>query len=194
MKPLILILDKGGFPVRWSDWTDAVLYKTKDLVAWELPEEHITIRGGYNKLTHAQSQITISTIMSVKHVNCRPSQSLPLTNQNLFRRDLYTCAYCGHTYPTSKLTRDHIVPSSKGGSTTWANVITACRACNGFKGNHNLADIDMEIRYRPYVPTRAEVMIFQNRKITQYQYDFLTSLISTFSRTQHLQPTEFNYE
>lgn len=61
-------------------------------------------------------------------------QKVPLTRQNIFKRDAYTCAYCGETEKKS-LTLDHVLPQSKGGPNTWDNLVTACKKCNGEKGD-----------------------------------------------------------
>lgn len=61
-------------------------------------------------------------------------QKVPLTRQNIFKRDAYTCAYCGET-EKKLLTLDHVLPQSKGGPNTWDNLVTACKKCNGEKGD-----------------------------------------------------------
>jgi 5-methylcytosine-specific restriction endonuclease McrA len=57
----------------------------------------------------------------------------------LFARDGYTCQYCGRSQDRFKfrecLTRDHLVPLSRGGTNEWNNVVTACSTCNTRKGN-----------------------------------------------------------
>ena len=57
-----------------------------------------------------------------------------LTNENLFLRDGYKCVYCGKESENG-LTRDHVIPSSKGGKDVWENVVTACEPCNLMKGS-----------------------------------------------------------
>ena len=57
------------------------------------------------------------------------------TRFNVFLRDAFQCQYCGDRYPTHDLTFDHVIPRSRGGRTTWENVVTACGHCNLRKGN-----------------------------------------------------------
>jgi 5-methylcytosine-specific restriction endonuclease McrA len=63
-----------------------------------------------------------------------------VTNTFLFARDEYRCQFCGRNAMDFKhrecLTRDHLVPISRGGTNDWANVVTACSTCNTRKGNH----------------------------------------------------------
>ena len=58
--------------------------------------------------------------------------SLPVTRKTVLARDNYTCQYCLGVPPRQNLTMDHVLPRSRGGKTTWENVVTACQKCNGF--------------------------------------------------------------
>lgn len=70
-----------------------------------------------------------------------------VTNTFLFARDEYRCQYCGRTAGELKaresLTRDHVIPLSRGGSNEWTNVVTACSPCNTRKANRLPAEIGM---------------------------------------------------
>lgn len=59
---------------------------------------------------------------------------VPLSRENVFRRDQYSCVYCGDRN-RNNLTIDHVFPRSKGGTDTWENVVTACRRCNNEKSD-----------------------------------------------------------
>ncbi|WP_139102720.1 HNH endonuclease, partial [Acinetobacter baumannii] len=76
-------------------------------------------------------------------------QTPALSNLKLFARDRHLCAYCGGQFALDELTREHIVPTSRGGRATWMNCITACRACNGRKGNRTPAEARMPLLYLP---------------------------------------------
>lgn len=56
--------------------------------------------------------------------------------RSILLRDRFNCQYCGERYPASDLTYDHVIPRSKGGKTTWTNIVTACLRCNGQKSNN----------------------------------------------------------
>jgi 5-methylcytosine-specific restriction endonuclease McrA len=74
-------------------------------------------------------------IRLVYYVRIPYKVSLPVTRRTVLARDHYTCQYCGRQPPRKDLTIDHIVPRSRGGRTSWENVVTACQRCNGHKGN-----------------------------------------------------------
>ncbi len=68
------------------------------------------------------------------------------------RRDNFTCQYCGRKAPKDELTIDHIVPRSRGGKSTWGNVVIACMACNARKGDKYLAQCGLNLRTKPKKP------------------------------------------
>jgi 5-methylcytosine-specific restriction endonuclease McrA len=84
-----------------------------------------------------------------------------LTQRNLFLRDGYKCQYCGRHRSKLKnnefLTRDHIIPQSKGGKDVWGNVTTACSSCNNKKADYMLADTNMVLTKAPLTPTVFEL-------------------------------------
>ena len=79
-----------------------------------------------------------------------------VTNTFLFARDHYSCQYCGRTAsalrPREALTRDHVVPLSRGGLNSWTNVVTACSSCNTRKANHLPDEIGMHLLHQPVEP------------------------------------------
>jgi 5-methylcytosine-specific restriction endonuclease McrA len=81
----------------------------------------------------------------------RDAHRRKITRRAVFARDSWTCQYCGHERGT--LTVDHVIPSSKGGSSTWENIVTCCAACNRRKGNREPKQANMRLRRRPRSPS-----------------------------------------
>ena len=79
-----------------------------------------------------------------------------VTNTFLFARDRYRCQYCGRSAgelkPRESLTRDHVVPLSRGGTNEWTNVVTACSSCNTRKANRMPQEIGMHPLHQPVEP------------------------------------------
>jgi 5-methylcytosine-specific restriction endonuclease McrA len=79
-----------------------------------------------------------------------------VTNTFMFARDRYRCQYCGRGHAELKhresLTRDHVVPISRGGTNDWTNVVTACSACNTRKANRLPSEIGMHPLHNPVEP------------------------------------------
>lgn len=191
MYPLVLSLNAFGQPIDFVDYETAVCAYVKGHVVWEHGDESemYTIRGGTNRLTGLQSSVIVKPIIMIRNsesgssggaakVNMTPR----LTNRNLFHRDVHTCAYCGKKFGDAALTRDHVIPVSKGGEDKWMNVVAACNKCNNFKADRTPEQADMPLLFAPYVPSHAENLILSNRKILPSQLEFLRPMISANSR------------
>ena len=71
----------------------------------------------------------------------------------IFKRDSFTCQYCGDKFSTKNLTLDHVVPVSKDGPKSWTNVVAACRECNQKKANRTPDTARMPLLKEPTVPS-----------------------------------------
>jgi 5-methylcytosine-specific restriction endonuclease McrA len=78
--------------------------------------------------------------------------SLPLSRRTVLARDHYTCLYCNAQPGKAHLTIDHVVPRSRGGATTWDNIVTACQSCNRRKGNRTPQEARMPLLRKPHRP------------------------------------------
>lgn len=175
MSSLILRTDISGQAMHWIGWQEAVLLYSKDQIAWTLGDESLRYYGGINRVSNKRSYIDVHPIVAAKGVvtgttyKTEPS----LTNQELFRRDNHTCMYCLTSMPDWQLTRDHILPLSRGGRDVWTNVISACRECNQRKADHLLKESGMKLHAVPYTPNHAEWLILNNHNILADQMAFL---------------------
>ncbi len=180
----VLQLDISGRPQAWITPREAAVLYASDAVAWTLGETFQVLRGGWQRSTGKQSRIDVHPIVAVRGaVPSRAWRQTPtLANRKLFARDRGICAYCGGRFHEDELTREHIVPVSRGGQDTWMNCITACRACNGHKGNRMPEEARMTLLYLPYVPSLHEDMILRGRRIVVDQMDFLLASVPRSSR------------
>jgi 5-methylcytosine-specific restriction endonuclease McrA len=192
---MILQLDSSGQPNKWITWQDAVTYYAKDLVSWSLGDAELVVRGGDNRLTGSQSIIKTSSIIAVKGEAVKRRNRPPsLNNRELFRRDRHMCAYCGGIFSEHKLTKDHVVPKSKGGLDTWENCVACCSRCNQKKDDRLLKECGMELLYVPYVPSRAEYLLLQNRNVLFDQMEFLLAFIPEQSRARQYSADNQNFK
>jgi len=81
----------------------------------------------------------------------------PFTRFNVFLRDRFTCQYCGGRHRAEDLTFDHVVPRSRGGVTSWANILTACTRCNLAKGSKLPRECGLSPLAPPRRPTTFEL-------------------------------------
>ena len=99
-----------------------------------------------------------------------------VTNTFLFARDGYKCQFCGRLESglgfRECLTRDHLVPLSRGGTNSWTNVVTACSTCNTRKGNRLAAECGMSLRSVPVEP-RFVYLTWAVRRLTPVQGKYI---------------------
>lgn len=132
------------FPLSLWSWQDAV--KAVFL-------SRVSILSEYERRIHSPSvAISLPSVVALKRFV--PAAKRPaFTRFNVFLRDRFTCQYCGGRFASEELTFDHAIPRSRGGRTTWQNVVTACTRCNLAKGNRLPDESGMRPRVRPEVPS-----------------------------------------
>jgi 5-methylcytosine-specific restriction endonuclease McrA len=115
-------------------------------------------------------------IRLVRYVHVPRRLRRQVTNTFLFARDHYSCQYCGRHrrdlgYRES-LTRDHIVPLSRGGDNQWTNVVTACSRCNLRKGNRLPRECGLHLMTDPSEPNDVE-LVWAVRRVTPIQVRYI---------------------
>jgi 5-methylcytosine-specific restriction endonuclease McrA len=180
----VLQLDVSGRPQAWISAKEAATLYASDAVAWTVGDAFHVLRGGIQRATGVQSRIELHPIVAVRgSIPSRAWRQAPaLSNPKLFARDRHICAYCGGHFAFDDLTREHIVPVSRGGHDTWMNCITACRSCNGHKGNRLPEEARVVLMYLPYVPSLHEDMILRGRRILADQMELLQAMLPKHSR------------
>ena len=176
--PRILRLDVAGQPISWISWQDAVCLYARDLVLWSFGDLAFRIRGGVKGSTGKNSMVEVRCIIACDGQVYGEKYDVvpPLSNKALFARDRNHCMYCGGKFSDRHLTRDHVIPTSRGGEDLWTNVAAACRRCNIHKGNRLLHECDLELLALPYAPNVAEYLALINSgRILGDQLSFLES-------------------
>ena len=82
-----------------------------------------------------------------------PHQTRALSRKNILLRDRNTCQYCGVVLAAAELTLDHVIPRSRGGLSTWENLVACCHTCNRKKGSslpQELDDMQLQRQPRPF--------------------------------------------
>jgi 5-methylcytosine-specific restriction endonuclease McrA len=123
-------------------------YFPLSIVCWQealknVFQEKVQILAFYDKTVRSPStEIRLPSVISLKKY-VKPARQPAFTRFNVFLRDRFECQYCLERKPTHELTFDHVIPRSRGGLTTWENVVTACPPCNLRKGGAMPADAGM---------------------------------------------------
>lgn len=137
------------FPLSLWAWQDAVKAVFLD---------RVNIISEYETVVRSPSfEMRLPSVISLKEY-IATARRPAFTRFNVFLRDRFTCQYCGEARPSHDLTFDHLVPRSRGGRTTWSNVVTACSSCNLLKGNRLPEESGM-VLVRP--PTQPSTLALQ---------------------------------
>ena len=136
------------FPLSLWSWQDAVKAVFLD---------RVSVLNEYDVAVHSPTMsMRLPSVIALKEYI--PAARRPaFTRFNVFLRDRFECQYCGHHRPTHDLTFDHVIPRSRGGRTTWENVVAACGPCNLRKGNAMPRECHMLPRQTPRQPTSWEL-------------------------------------
>lgn len=117
-----------------------------------------------------------TVIRLVRYIHVPRKFRRQVTNTFLFARDGYRCQYCSRHRSELRgrefLTRDHVVPLSRGGDNTWQNVVTACSSCNNRKGNHLAVEVGMHPLHAPHEPDYVQ-LVWAVRRITPVQAKYI---------------------
>ncbi|MDA0329510.1 MAG: HNH endonuclease [Gemmatimonadetes bacterium] len=117
-----------------------------------------------------------SVIRLVRYVHVPYRFRRQVTNTFLFARDDYTCQYCGRHRSELRgrqfLTRDHILPVSRGGGNSWDNVVTSCSACNNRKGGRLPREAGLSLLSQPTEPNYVH-LVWVVRSVTQTQAKYI---------------------
>ena len=103
-------------------------------------------------------EIQVPRVIRLLAYDRLPKQSLHLNRRNVLARDGHLCQYCGRHYPAQQLSLDHVVPRSRGGMTTWENIVCACLSCNVRKGGRTPHEAKMNLVRRPVKPKRNPLL------------------------------------
>lgn len=134
-QPKAVVVDTDSYiTYTWEDWSRLKPKEGEDSIAgvrrlFRVPEVVVLTR--YDKL---------------------PNRKVTFSRRTLYKRDNFTCQYCGKTPGSEELTLDHVIPRSKGGETTWENCVIACVKCNTKKADKTLGEAHMRLLRKPFKP------------------------------------------
>lgn len=184
----VLRTDISGMPLEWINYRDAVRIYHLNQVAYACGKILYKVYGGTNAVTRMRSTIEVNSIIATRGesyswLRNRDKYSPPLNNNALFARDAHICMYCGNQFHAHDLSRDHVMPISRGGLDDWKNVVTACKRCNNHKAGRTPEQSSMQLLAVPFIPTHAEYVYLQGKRVLADQMEFLAA---HFPRTSPL--------
>lgn len=96
--------------------------------------------------------LLVPEVVVLRAYNGFPQRGLAFSRHNLYRRDGWTCQYCGAQPGSELLSIDHVVPRSRGGASSWENCVLACLDCNKRKADRSLGEAGLHLRRKPVRP------------------------------------------
>jgi len=106
-------------------------------------------------------EIQVPRVIRLLFYDRMPRRAVRLNRHTILARDEHRCQYCGRRLPASQLSLDHVVPRSRGGETTWDNVVCACLKCNVQKGGRTPNEALMRLWRKPHRPKHSPLLILK---------------------------------
>jgi 5-methylcytosine-specific restriction endonuclease McrA len=145
-------------------------FTTYDFASWREVSEY---RARYFRqedddwVRTVSSEIQAPRVIRLLGYDKLPKQTVKFNRRNIFARDNNQCQYCGKKFPTSELSLDHVVPRSRGGLSTWENIVCSCVNCNVKKGGRTPKEAHLSLIRKPEKPKRSPLL---NLKLTHRKY------------------------
>jgi hypothetical protein len=176
----VLVLNKRWVPIQVSNVRDALCLVAKgsakiidptdfsqlDFMSWA-DVSKAREKVGDIMIRSTRLSIVPPEVIVLDKYEGQGEKSVVFSRRNLFKRDKYTCLYCGVQPGPDELTVDHIMPKSRGGTSTWENCALACVECNKRKANRTPDEAGMKLRRTPKKPswkTLAQVSPLDRRE------------------------------
>jgi 5-methylcytosine-specific restriction endonuclease McrA len=152
-------------------------YRTFDFASWrdlavEMHHERVGIIGGLMRVPRVLLLVAYERV---------PKRHVRFSRFNIYARDNNTCQYCGRRLPRTDLNLDHVIPRSRGGTSTWENVVCSCHGCNRRKGGRTPEEARMLLIRKPERPhwTPFSSEMFSLRNYREWM-PFLTTIDSAY--------------
>ncbi|MEZ5402581.1 MAG: HNH endonuclease [Bryobacteraceae bacterium] len=137
----VLVLNASYEPINVCGARRALVLVLKGVAATEETSIH---------LVHAYRQnLPVPSVIRLLEYRRIPHQTRALSRKNILMRDRHTCQYCHRNGHQAALTLDHVVPRSRGGETSWENLVACCHECNNRKGNRTPEEAGFRLARAP---------------------------------------------
>ncbi len=161
MNEPVLVLNANFQPINITS-----TYRAINMV---LADKATLILNGRGVIRSVSQTFALPSIIRLNRMIKRPRPIVKLTRKEIFRRDNYTCQYCGRQL--SNLTIDHVIPRRLGGETQWDNVVAACPRCNHLKGGMTPDQSGMYPRKKPEHPPNTATYLYGKQLNENHEWE-----------------------
>lgn len=167
----VLVLNKSWLPVNVASVREAVTlvftggaqfvhpttYEPFDFDRWMSAKDFAVDAVKY--LQGCDWKLIVPEVIVLRDFNGISQRTVKFSRRNIFERDGYHCQYCGKRKPRQDLNLDHVLPRSRGGRSTWENVVLACYKCNSRKDNRTPSEAGMKLLRKPQKPDWTQIKL-----------------------------------
>lgn len=164
----VLVLNRSYFPVHVTSVRRAFSliyqgiakavdhqYRTFDFDSWSA----LSASLNDDTIHLTDRMIRVPRVILLVAYDRVPKRQVRFSRFNVFARDKNTCQYCGERFPRHELNLDHVIPRSRGGLSTWENVVCSCFTCNRIKGGQLPEEAKMHLIRKPFRPEWTPFML-----------------------------------
>lgn len=172
----VLVLNRNFYAIHITRWQRALAllyldharvvdedYRTYNFSDWQAVSELVEKEpSGF--IHTPKFRIAMPEVIQLKNYDHVPVSEIKFTRKNIYEHYHFICCYCGKKFATCDLNLEHIVPRSRGGASTWNNVVTSCIPCNIRKGDHTPEEAGMKLCVLPSKPKwrGAQSLVFSS--------------------------------
>jgi len=160
-----VISARRAFCMLFKEVAEIVSVEHEQFIAYDLESwrEISELRSRYEREDHewvkcVRFELAVPRIIRLLFYDRLPRTNVKFTRRNIFARDSNRCQYCGKKFATSELSLDHIVPRSRGGVSSWTNIVCCCIKCNVRKGGRTPEEAHMKLVREPVKPKRSPMI------------------------------------
>lgn len=164
MSAEVLVLNRSFYAIHITNWQRALSlvyldharvvdeeYRTYNFSDWrelsKLIQDH---PSGF--VYTPNFRIAIPDVIALRVYDQLPVSEIKFTRRNIYEHYGYRCCYCGKKFQTSELNLEHVIPRSRGGQSTWHNIVTSCIPCNLKKSDLLPQEAGMKLLLQPSKP------------------------------------------
>ena len=160
----VLVLNRNFYAIHITNWRRALTllyldharvvdeeYRTYSFADWK--ELSGLVQKNASGFVYTPSfKIALPDVILLKTFDKLPVSEVKFTRRNIYEHYGYRCCYCGKKFTTVELNLEHVLPRSRGGQSTWSNIVTSCIPCNLKKRDMTPHEAGMRLLIEPTKP------------------------------------------
>ncbi len=163
--PIRVVSGRRAFTLMCKNFAEAIDVENEQFITWSMEAwlghsiERERRPSDHDLFVHTpRMAILVPRVIRLLGYDKLPRREVKFNRRNVIARDENRCQYCGKRFSVSQLSIDHVVPKSRGGKSSWLNVVAACNPCNTRKGGRMPHEASMRLIRQPHVPKKNPLL------------------------------------